>query len=35
VARLLVERRPGECERIAVTVRKLSDLNTLGQPFQR
>jgi crossover junction endodeoxyribonuclease RusA len=35
VARLLVERRAGERERIAVTVRKLSDLNTLGQPFQR
>ena len=35
VARLLVERRAGERERIAVTVRKLSDENLLGAPYQR
>ncbi|HEY9233849.1 MULTISPECIES: RusA family crossover junction endodeoxyribonuclease [Phenylobacterium] len=35
VARLLVERRAGERERIAVTVRKLSDVNLLGAPYQR
>ncbi len=35
VARLLVERRAGERERIVVTVRKLSDVNLLGAPYQR
>ena len=35
VARLLVERRAGERERITVTVRKLSDVNRLGEPYQR
>lgn len=35
VARLLVERRAGERERIVVTVRKLSDANLLGAPYQR
>ncbi|WP_309642841.1 RusA family crossover junction endodeoxyribonuclease [Phenylobacterium sp.] len=35
VARLLVERRGGERERITVTVRKLSDLNPLGAPYVR
>lgn len=35
VARLLVERRAGERERISVTVRKLSDANLLGAPYQR
>ncbi|MDO9431170.1 MAG: RusA family crossover junction endodeoxyribonuclease [Pseudomonadota bacterium] len=35
VARLLVERRAGERERIVVTVRKLSDANLLGRPYQR
>jgi crossover junction endodeoxyribonuclease RusA len=35
VARLLVERRAGERERIVVTVRKLSDLHRLPAPFQR
>jgi Holliday junction resolvase RusA-like endonuclease len=35
VARLLVERRAGERERILVTVRKLSDANLLGRPYQR
>jgi hypothetical protein len=35
VARLLVERRAGERERIAITVRKLSDLHTLGDPYRR
>jgi hypothetical protein len=32
VARLLVERQPGERERIVVTVRKVSD-RALGRPF--
>lgn len=35
VTRLLVERRAGERERIAVTVRKVSDVNLLGAPYQR
>ena len=35
VARLLVERRAGERERIVVSVRKLSDANLLGAPYQR
>ena len=35
VARLLVERRAGERERILVTVRKLSDATLLGRPYQR
>ena len=35
VARLLVERRAGEREQIAVTVRKLSDVNLLGAAYQR
>jgi Holliday junction resolvase RusA-like endonuclease len=35
VARLLVERRAGERERIVVAVRKLSDANLLGAPYQR
>jgi len=35
VARLLVERRAGERERIVVSVRKLSDVNLLGAPYQR
>lgn len=35
VIRLLVERRAGERERIAVTVRKVSDVNLLGAPYQR
>ena len=35
VARLLVERRAGEREWIVVTVRKLSDANLLGAPYQR
>ncbi|MDP3855273.1 RusA family crossover junction endodeoxyribonuclease [Phenylobacterium sp.] len=35
VARLLVERRGGERERISVTVRRLSDVNPLGEPYQR
>ncbi len=35
VARLLVERRAGEREQIVVTVRKLSDANLLGAPYQR
>ncbi|UTP38569.1 RusA family crossover junction endodeoxyribonuclease [Phenylobacterium sp. LH3H17] len=35
VARLLVERRAGGRERIAVTVRRLSDVNPLGKPYQR
>jgi hypothetical protein len=33
VARLLVERGPGERERIVVTVRKLSD-RPMGRPFE-
>jgi hypothetical protein len=35
VGRLLVERRPGDRERILVTVRKLSDETGLGARFQR
>ncbi len=35
VARLLVERRAGERERIVVAVRKLSDANLLGAPYER
>lgn len=35
VARLLVERRAGERERIAVTVRKIGDHTGLGARFQR
>ena len=35
VCRLLVERRAGAREQIAVTVRKLSDVNLLGAAYQR
>ena len=34
VSRLLVERRPGDRERIVVTVRKVSD-RALGEPYGR